>query len=75
MADQTIYDATINSLQNDNGPTTKKTIVDVADNTNCDYSMSECIFETNSFSNNGLWADYYNGYLDFPMTMRWHNAC
>ena len=70
MADQVIYDNTINHFDSfATGPTTKKIIIDVADNSNADYSLGESIFESDTISNNGYWQNFRNAYIDMPVVL------
>ena len=70
MADQVIYDNTINHFDSfATGPTTKRVIIDVADNSNADYSLGESIFESDTIANNGYWQDYRNAYIDMPVVL------
>ena len=70
MADQVIFDNTINHFDSyTTGPTTKRIIIDVADNSNGDYSLSESVFESDTISNNGYFQDYRNAYIDMPVVL------
>ena len=65
MADQVIYDNTINHFDSfATGPTTKRVIIDVADNSNADYSLGESIFESDTIANNGYWQGNHPSIFD-----------
>ena len=70
MSDQVIYENAISSSSQFNtGPTSKRIILDIPDNTQGDYSLSEAIFETGPIANSGFWNDHYNAYIDVPLVL------
>ena len=70
MSDQVIYENSISSSsQFSTGPTSKRIILDIPDNTQGDYSLAEAIFETGPIANSGFWNDHYNAYIDVPLVL------
>ena len=70
MSDQVIYENAISSSsQFSTGPTSKRIILDIPDNTQGDYSLAEAIFETGPIANSGFWNDHYNAYIDVPLVL------
>ena len=67
MSEQLIYDMSL-SQEKEEFPFVKKEMMYINDNNaSKNYNTHEVIFDNLSFSSNGRWMDYRNGYLVLPL--------